>query len=122
MILLLLAASGMMGGPTNIDLKPAQKTVSQAVDKSIAASVAQQGSSGGDPANKTPEVMLIQPGERSNDIVQAFNYIKIHSVTSKFEVTLTTGDLISNILSMQTMPSGTMIIFEVSTLQGNQYR
>ena len=68
------------------------------------------------------EVMIITPEARAKDILSAFQYLKKVSAGSKFAIKLNSGSLIGNINDIEVMPAGTMVILNVSTLKGLQYR
>lgn len=67
------------------------------------------------------EVMIIAPELRAKDLQHAFTYLKRVNSAAKIAVKLTDGGVIFDILSMELMPGGTIIIFQTSTTQGVKY-
>ncbi|MBF5060098.1 hypothetical protein [Candidatus Neptunochlamydia vexilliferae] len=68
------------------------------------------------------EVMIISPEGRAKDLQAAIEYLKQKNPTEKPSVKLTTGMEISNIIGLDVMPGGTLLIFKVSTLKGAKYK
>jgi hypothetical protein len=68
------------------------------------------------------EIMIISPEARAKDLLSAFQYLKKMSVAIKLGVKLIDGSLISEILDMEVMPGGTMIIFKINSMKGQKYR
>lgn len=68
------------------------------------------------------EIMIITPESRAQDIVSAFQFLRKMSAGTKIAVKLTNGSLLTEIMDMEVMPGGTMIIFKVTTMKGQQYR
>ncbi|NGX50164.1 MAG: hypothetical protein K1060chlam2_00005 [Chlamydiae bacterium] len=68
------------------------------------------------------EVMIITPASRAKDIHSAFQYLRTMSPATKIGVKLTDGSIISEILDINVMPGGTMIIFKINTMKGEKYR
>ena len=67
------------------------------------------------------EVMLIDPEMRAKDFQSAFDYLKNSNTAAKIFVKLKSGHSISEIISMEVMPQGTLIIFQTNTTQGVKY-
>lgn len=68
------------------------------------------------------EVMIINPEMRAKDIQESFDYLKKMTPASKLAVKLVNGTLISEILDMQLMKGGTMIIFRTNSIQGQKFQ
>jgi len=68
------------------------------------------------------EIMIISPEARAKDLLSAFQYLRKMSVATKLGVKLIDGSLISEILDMEVMPGGTMIIFKINSMKGQKYR
>lgn len=68
------------------------------------------------------EIMMINPEMRSQDIQESFQYLKKVSPSSKVAVKLVSGVLISDILNMQLMKGGTMIIFRINSIKGQKFQ
>lgn len=64
------------------------------------------------------EVMIIDPEMRAKDFQSAFDYLKNSNTAAKISVKLKSGHSISEIISMEVMPQGTLIIFQTNTTQG----
>jgi hypothetical protein len=123
MIPLLIAAAASLAPNT----MGAQKTISGAVNKQIAQDMASnmpsnEGAAAAVAGGSSQEVMLITPLDRANDILQAYNYLKQNSIASSVSVMMKDKSMFSNILDVQIMKNGTLIIFKLSTLQGERYR
>ena len=67
------------------------------------------------------EMMIISPEMRAKDFKNAFEYLKKMNSAAKIAVKLKSGSLITDILGMEVMPGGTMIIFKTNTMQGLKY-
>lgn len=68
------------------------------------------------------EMMIISPEGRAKDIYAAIEFLKQHAPTSKPSVKLTNGGTITGIMSVDVMPSGTIIIFKIASLKGLKYQ
>ncbi|MGE0198950.1 MAG: hypothetical protein AB7N99_01780 [Simkaniaceae bacterium] len=68
------------------------------------------------------EIMIITPESRAKDLLSAFQYLKKMSAASKIGVKLTSGSTITDIIDMDVMPAGTMIIFKINSIKGQQFR
>lgn len=68
------------------------------------------------------EVMIISPELRAKDIKAAIQYLKTRSPASKPIVKLINRTNIENIIDIDMMPGGTILIFQVSSLKGIQYK
>lgn len=68
------------------------------------------------------EVMIINPETRAKDLQESFQYLKRMSPASKLAVKLNSGTLIADILDMQLMTGGTMIIFRINSIQGQKFQ
>ena len=64
------------------------------------------------------EVMIINPEMRAKDFQSAFDYLKNSNTAAQISVKLKNGHSISEIISMEVMPQGTLIIFQTNTTQG----
>lgn len=68
------------------------------------------------------DIMIISPKSRTHDLLSAFQFLKKMSPATKVGVRLTDGSVISEILDMDVMPEGTMIIFKINTLKGQKFK
>jgi len=68
------------------------------------------------------EIMIINPESRAKDLLSAIQFLKQRSPATKITVTLTDGSRISEILDVEAMPGGTLIIFKINTIKGQKYR
>lgn len=118
-MILMLAAAANLFSATTPNLSNAETTAEKAA---MVQSVQKVASGGGGGDKGTADVMIISPAERASDIVQAFKYIQSYDVTSKVDVKLKDGSMITDILDIQMMPSGTLLIFKLQTLKGEIYR
>lgn len=116
-MILLLAAAGNLFSAATPNLSQAEKSAANAATAQAVQEVASGGAHKG-----VADVMVITPGERANDIVQSFNYIQSHDVTAKYEVKLKDGNVLSHILDIQMMPSGTLLVFKMQTMKGEVFR
>ncbi len=91
---------------------PATNPLSQ-----IEAAAAKDSSSKG-----STEMMIISPEGRAKDIQAALQYLKQRAPSSKPSIKLTDGSTISEILSIDVMPGGTILIFKTNSLKGVQYQ
>ena len=62
--------------------------------------------------------MIINPEMRAKDFQSAFDYLKNSNIAAQISVKLKNGHSISEIISMEVMPQGTLIIFQTNTTQG----
>ena len=63
-------------------------------------------------------IMIIPPDMRAKDISEAFNSLKQANPAAKIMVKLVNGTEITDILSIDTMTGGTMLIFRINSMQG----
>lgn len=91
---------------------PAQQTAKK--QEGVAAAVL--------PKTGQSEIMIIQPEMRAKDIDQAFKYLKQMNAAGKIGVKLKNGSTIYDILNMNVMAGGTIIIFQISSTQGQKLR
>ena len=68
------------------------------------------------------EIMVISPELRAQDIQAAIQFLRQHIPTSKPNIKLTDGSLITNIMDVDVMPGGTILIFKITSLKGLQYK
>lgn len=68
------------------------------------------------------EIMIIAPEKRANDLLSAFHFLKKANAAAKIAVRLNDGSFITEILEMELMPGGTMIIFKMNSMKGQQYK
>ena len=66
-------------------------------------------------------VMIINPEMRSKDLKDALTFLKKTMGNQPVAVTLTDGQIISNIMSIDVMPAGTMLVLKTSTVKGVKY-
>lgn len=69
---------------------------------------------------ETSDVLLITPEARALDYKQAFDLIRKEKAAVNVSFKLKNGKTISNILEMQVMGKGTLIIFKTNTTKGIQ--
>ena len=105
----------------------AQQTITATVNKQMAqetaASMAAPQAAGGAPGGViSQEMMMIAPNDRASDFVQAYALLKQYNVASSIAVMMKDKTMIANIVDMQVMKNGTLIIFKMSTLQGEKYQ
>lgn len=70
---------------------------------------------------KNDEMLVVSPLARSGDIKAAWNYFKKNKPTSKL-IIHTKDNQYSNIVDMDVMPGGTIIIIKTSTTSGEVYQ
>ena len=70
----------------------------------------------------TSEVMIISPELRAKDFQSAFTYLKTKNPSAKIGIELADHSIVSDILHIEIMPGGTLVIFTVSTVKGVKYR
>ena len=66
-------------------------------------------------------VMIIDPQMRAQDLKDALTFLQKTTGKQPVAVTLTDGQKISNIMSINVMPGGTMLVLKVSTVKGVKY-
>ncbi|MDN3505635.1 MAG: hypothetical protein P0S96_00185 [Simkaniaceae bacterium] len=67
-------------------------------------------------------MMVIDPKERANDYVKAWEMLKQEKSSAKVSFTLASGQRISNVIEMKPMPGDTLIVFRYSTPQGIRFQ
>lgn len=67
-------------------------------------------------------VMLIDPKERADDYLKAFQFLSQEKSTSKVFFELADGSKISNVIDMKPMPNNTLIVFRYTTPQGIKFQ
>ena len=67
-------------------------------------------------------IMIIDPKERANDYLKAWELLKQEKSTAKVTFTLSDGTKISNVIDMKLMPGDTLIVFRYSTPQGIRFQ
>ncbi|NGX37761.1 MAG: hypothetical protein K1000chlam2_00923 [Chlamydiae bacterium] len=67
-------------------------------------------------------VMIIDPKERANDYMKAFEMLRQEKSTSKVFFDLSDGSKISSVIDMKLMPGGSLVIFRYSTPHGIKYQ
>ncbi|MCK4934562.1 MAG: hypothetical protein KAR79_03150 [Simkaniaceae bacterium] len=68
------------------------------------------------------EVMVITPLARAKDVKEAYQYIKTESASSPISITLKNGKILDNIIGINVMSEGTMVIFKLNTTKGVKLR
>jgi hypothetical protein len=63
-------------------------------------------------------IMVIDAKARANDILSAYEFFKHEKPTYQVSARTYGGQIISNILDLTAMPSGTWLILHLSTMQG----
>lgn len=75
------------------------------------------------PDQKQPsDVMIISPEMRAKDFAKAFDYLKTKAPATKIGIKLLDKSTISDIVKIDVMPGGTLMIFTVSTVKGLKYQ
>lgn len=74
--------------------------------------------------NKAPtgtgEVLVITPLERANDIKHVFAFTEKNK-SLNLELVLNSGKVISQLIDVQVMPGGTILLVKSGTMKGDQY-
>ena len=65
--------------------------------------------------------MQIDPLARASDLITAFKLLSKEKPASKVFFQLTSGKLITNILEVNVLKNGTLIMLKISTNQGIKY-
>lgn len=73
-------------------------------------------------SNKPSEVMVITPAARGKDLQQAYNFLRKESAATPVSVTLKDGTKLDEIMGMDVMTEGTIVIFKLNTTRGVKYR
>ena len=68
------------------------------------------------------QVLLIEPAARAKDLASAFTFIHKANPSAKLSIKLSDGKVITNILSIDPMEGGTLVIFKLNTLHGVKYQ
>jgi len=71
--------------------------------------------------DESSDVLIITPDARAQDYKQAFDLIRKEKSAVNISFTMKDGSMISNILDMQVMSKGTLIIFKLNTATGINY-
>lgn len=66
-------------------------------------------------------IMIIDPQMRAKDLKDALTFLQKTMGQQPVAVTLTDGQMISNIMSINVMPGGTMLVLKASTVKGVKY-
>ncbi len=73
-------------------------------------------------ADGTRSVMIIDPKERANDFLKAYEFLVQEKSSSKVYFETRDGKKISNVIDMKIMPGNTLIVFRYNTPQGVKYQ
>lgn len=120
MILLAAAAAQGILPMSPMDTSSVQKQVSK---QELASAIQAQQQQHPGPSQKSPsQVMVITPQERALDLHEAYSYLKTYSPASQITVHLKDGKSFSDIMGMDVMKNGTMIIFKTNTVMGIKLR
>ncbi|MCI5051603.1 MAG: hypothetical protein MRY21_00525 [Simkaniaceae bacterium] len=71
--------------------------------------------------NNNPELMVIKPEERSKDLKAAYDFAQKHKLPGEVVFVLKNGKELRGINSIEVLPGGTMMIFNVTASQGQTY-
>ncbi len=74
------------------------------------------------PQGQSSDVMIISTEMRAKDFQKAFDYLKARAPASKIGVKLTNQSMIADIVKIDVMPGGTLIIFTTNTVKGLKYQ
>ena len=71
---------------------------------------------------RSSEILIIDPAARAKDLQGAFQFIRQSNPGVKLSVKLTSGEHLTDILSIDPMEGGTLVIFKLNTLHGVKYQ
>lgn len=125
---IILCATSLLAASPTIYMAPPSDTAKAAVEgrqtnlenknsQAEKAAAAKESSSKG-----STEIMIISPEGRAKDIKAAIEFLKKRSPTSKPTIKMTNGTTLTGIMDVEVMPGGTVLIFQVTSLKGVQYR
>ncbi|MCH9612229.1 MAG: hypothetical protein S4CHLAM102_07140 [Chlamydiia bacterium] len=97
----------------NIQVK--QAPTSKATQKAISTAAAAQRSS------PTSEIMIVEPAAIAKDWMQAFSVLESQKVKS-ISFDLSSGEVLTNVTGMKGIGEGYLILFELTTPQGHQFK
>lgn len=66
--------------------------------------------------------IIIDPKERANDYIKAFEALKQEKTVSKIYFNIRGGMKISNVLDVKAMPGNTLMVFRYNTPQGIKFQ
>lgn len=71
---------------------------------------------------ETRSMMIIEPKERANDYLKAFDMLKQEKSSAKVYFEIAGGMKITNVIDMKLMPNNTLILFRYSTPGGIKFQ
>ncbi len=74
------------------------------------------------PQGQSSDVMIISTEMRAKDFQKAFEYLRTRAPAAKIGVKLTNQSMIADIVKIDVMPGGTLIIFTTNTVKGLKYQ
>ncbi len=68
------------------------------------------------------EVMIIEPSTRAGDFKEAYQYLRAQKSGSRVTFRLADGKSLSNVIDLDIMKGGSLVIFKMSTTSGLQFK
>ncbi|MCH9630148.1 MAG: hypothetical protein S4CHLAM37_01410 [Chlamydiia bacterium] len=93
-----------------MEAKSERKELEQ-TEKAAAAKKASMGS----------EIMIIEPLARAQDFAEAYKYLHFHKSSSPVMFQLKNNKVLKNVLDVEIMKGGTLVIFTLNTTKGVKY-
>lgn len=96
----------------------AQQPAQQQMQQQQAAAMKKEMQAISQMTQSSRSIMIIDPKDRANDYVKAWEMLKLEKSMAKVSFELSDGTMISNVIDMKLMPGNTLIVFRYSTPQG----
>ena len=71
--------------------------------------------------NIQKSIMILNPKERAEDYVKAFEMLKKNKPSSKIYFRLSSNKIINNIIDMNMLENGSLILFKTSSTKGTNF-
>lgn len=98
--------------------KSLNKMESEALKKQVTNSEATHAAA----SKSASEVMIIEPSTRANDFKEAYQYLRSQKTGSRISFQLSSGPKLSNVVDLDIMKGGSLVIFKMTTTKGLQYK
>ncbi len=68
------------------------------------------------------DILVITAQERATDIKHVFEFLEKKQQSQMLSITLSNGSVIKNILTIDVMPGGTLMLIKANTMKGQGYQ
>ncbi|PCI92368.1 hypothetical protein COB11_07555 [Candidatus Aerophobetes bacterium] len=72
-------------------------------------------------AHESSEIMIIEPLARAQDFAEAYKYLNFHKSSAPVMFKLRNHKVLKNVLDIEIMKGGTLVIFTLNTTKGIKY-